>query len=86
MVQRTNAGGISRMGRATQGVRVMNCKSDDRVSAVALVVESSAEVEAQTDGAGPQGADGRSDAESSGDGKPAGTAKAAKRTTKRRRS
>jgi len=28
------------MGRATQGVRVMNIKEDDRVSAVALVVES----------------------------------------------
>ena len=41
MVQRTNAGGISQMGRATQGVKVMNIKDDDRVSAVALVVESS---------------------------------------------
>ncbi len=41
MVQRTNAGGISQMGRATQGVRVMNIKDDDVVSAVALVVESS---------------------------------------------
>jgi DNA gyrase subunit A len=41
MVQRTNAGGISQTGRATQGVRVMNIKDDDRVSAVALVVESS---------------------------------------------
>src|SRR5947208_2630225 len=40
MVQRTNAGGISQMGRATQGVRVMNIRDDDRVSAVALVVES----------------------------------------------
>jgi hypothetical protein len=30
------------MGRATQGVRVMNCNNDDRVSAVALVVESAA--------------------------------------------
>ena len=40
MVQRTNAGGISQMGRATQGVKVMNIKDDDRVSAVALVVES----------------------------------------------
>jgi len=40
MVQRTQAGGISQMGRATQGVRVMNMKSDDCVSAVALVVES----------------------------------------------
>jgi DNA gyrase subunit A len=42
MVQRTNAGGISQMGRATQGVRVMNCGNEDRVSAVALVVESAA--------------------------------------------
>ena len=44
MVQRTQAGGISQMGRATQGVRVMNMKDDDRVSAVALVVESGASV------------------------------------------
>jgi DNA gyrase subunit A len=44
MVQRTPAGGISQMGRATQGVRVMNLR-DDRVSAVALVVESGAAVE-----------------------------------------
>ncbi len=40
MVQRTSVGGISRMGRPTQGVKVMNIKDDDRVSAVALVVES----------------------------------------------
>ena len=40
MVQRTPAGGISQMGRPTQGVRVMNMKDDDRVSAVALVVDS----------------------------------------------
>jgi DNA gyrase subunit A len=44
MVQRTRAGGISQMGRATQGVRVMNLKDDDRVSALALVIESSADV------------------------------------------
>jgi DNA gyrase subunit A len=44
MVQRTNAGGISQMGRATQGVKVMNIKDDDCISAVALVVESSADV------------------------------------------
>ncbi len=42
MVQRTSVKGISEMGRATQGVRVMNMKEDDRVSAVALVVESDA--------------------------------------------
>jgi DNA gyrase subunit A len=40
MVQRTSVSGISQMGRPTQGVRVMNIKEDDRVSAVALVVES----------------------------------------------
>jgi DNA gyrase subunit A len=39
MVQRTQAGGISQMGRPTQGVRVMNMKDDDCVSAVALVVD-----------------------------------------------
>jgi DNA gyrase subunit A len=41
MVQRNAVSGISRMGRPTQGVRLMNLKSGDRVSAVALVVESS---------------------------------------------
>jgi DNA gyrase subunit A len=39
MVQRTQAGGISQMGRPTQGVKVMNMKDDDCVSAVALVVD-----------------------------------------------
>ncbi len=48
MVQRTNAGGISQMGRATQGVKVMNIKDDDIVSAVALVVESSTDTAADT--------------------------------------
>jgi DNA gyrase subunit A len=41
MVQRTRAGGISQMGRPTQGVKVMNMKEDDVVSAVALVVVES---------------------------------------------
>ena len=40
MVQRNSVSGISIMGRSTQGVRVMNLKPRDRVSAVALVVES----------------------------------------------
>jgi DNA gyrase subunit A len=40
MVQRTGVKGISQMGRSTQGVKVMNIKDDDSVSAVALVVES----------------------------------------------
>jgi DNA gyrase subunit A len=42
MVQRTGVSGISRMGRPTQGVRLMDLKSGDRVSAVAPVVESAA--------------------------------------------
>jgi DNA gyrase subunit A len=44
MVQRTSVRGISRMGRATQGVKVMNLRGDDTVSAVALVQESEAEI------------------------------------------
>ncbi len=40
MVQRTSVRGINRYGRASQGVRVMNMRDDDQVSAVALVVES----------------------------------------------
>jgi DNA gyrase subunit A len=45
MVQRTPVRGISQMGRGTQGVRVMNLGKGDRVSAVAPVVESSADIE-----------------------------------------
>jgi DNA gyrase subunit A len=46
MVQRTSVRGISRYGRDSQGVRVMNIRDDDQVSAVALVVESEAETAA----------------------------------------
>jgi DNA gyrase subunit A len=46
MVQRTSVRGINRYGRASQGVRVMNIRDDDQVSAVALVVESEASVAA----------------------------------------
>jgi DNA gyrase subunit A len=42
MVQRTSVRWISRYGRASQGVRLMNLRPDDQVSAVALVVESEA--------------------------------------------
>ena len=42
MVQRTGVRGINRYGRASQGVRVMNLRTGDEVSAVALVVESEA--------------------------------------------
>src|SRR3954463_3928520 len=40
MVQRTGVRGINRYGRSSQGVRVMNLREGDVVSAVALVVES----------------------------------------------
>jgi DNA gyrase subunit A len=42
MVQRTSVRGINRYGRASQGVKVMNIRDDDQVSAVALVAESEA--------------------------------------------
>ncbi|MBV9050725.1 MAG: DNA gyrase subunit A, partial [Solirubrobacterales bacterium] len=47
MVQRTSVRGINRYGRASQGVRLMNLRDDDVVSAVALVVESEAHTAAQ---------------------------------------
>jgi DNA gyrase subunit A len=86
MVQRTSVSGISRMGRPTQGVKVMNLKSDDRVSAVALVVESDDSVAAElaTDGALPAGAG--EEAVASGDGKPAKRASRSKRSKPARRS
>jgi DNA gyrase subunit A len=66
MVQRTRAGGISQMGRATQGVRVMNMKEDDRVSAVALVVESSATVGDEAEAVAEAAAEGAKPAEPKG--------------------
>jgi DNA gyrase subunit A len=45
MVQRTSVSGISQMGRSTQGVKVMNIKDDDRVSAVALAAESEDDID-----------------------------------------
>ncbi|WP_051471105.1 DNA gyrase subunit A [Patulibacter minatonensis] len=39
MVQRTAVRGINRYGRNSQGVKVMNMKDDDRVSAVARILE-----------------------------------------------
>jgi DNA gyrase subunit A len=46
MVQRTGVRGISKQGRPAQGVRVMNLREDDRVSAVALVMETSTDTAA----------------------------------------
>jgi DNA gyrase subunit A len=50
MVQRTAVRGISKQGRPAQGVRVMNLREDDRVSAVALVMEASTDTAAQVQG------------------------------------
>jgi DNA gyrase subunit A len=56
MVQRTSVRGINRYGRAAQGVRVMNLREDDVVSAVALVVETEAATAAPAAGVvGPDG-------------------------------
>ena len=46
MVQRTAVRGISRYGRASQGVTLMNLRDDDIVSAVALVMETNADTSA----------------------------------------
>jgi DNA gyrase subunit A len=46
MVQRTGVKGISSQGRPAQGVRLMNLRDDDVVSAVALVMESEADTAA----------------------------------------
>jgi len=43
MVQRTSVRGINRYGRASQGVRLMNLKDEDVVSAVALIVDDDGE-------------------------------------------
>jgi DNA gyrase subunit A len=62
MVQRTSAQGISQQGRSATGVRVMNLKDEDLVSAVALVVdtgeETAATVADEEPGADEPGADG----------------------------
>jgi DNA gyrase subunit A len=53
MVQRTSVRGINRYGRASQGVKVMNIRDDDQVSAVALVMESEAATAAPVAGDEP---------------------------------
>jgi DNA gyrase subunit A len=53
MVQRTSVRGINRYGRASQGVRLMNLREEDQVSAVALVVESEAATAATVAGDEP---------------------------------
>jgi DNA gyrase subunit A len=70
MVQRTSAGGISQQGRSATGVRVMNLKDDDLVSAVALVVDAGDGVAADDgeplpDAAAPAAANGAAPADAS---------------------
>jgi DNA gyrase subunit A len=55
MVQRTSAAGISQQGRSATGVRVMNLKDDDVVSAVALVVDAGDAVASDVEQAPPDG-------------------------------
>jgi DNA gyrase subunit A len=57
MVQRTGVRGISRVGRPGQGVRVMNLRDDDRVSAVALVMETNTSAQVQGEMVDDAGAD-----------------------------
>jgi DNA gyrase subunit A len=58
MVQRTSVEGISLYGRASQGVKVMNLREGDEVSAVALVMETSADTAAEVAEELPEGASG----------------------------
>jgi DNA gyrase subunit A len=58
MVQRTSAAGISQQGRAATGVRVMNLKEDDLVSAAALVVDTDS---GSDNGSSDGSADGQAD-------------------------
>ena len=61
MVQRTPVRGINRYGRASQGVRLMNLKDDDTVSAVALVAESEDDPDAIVEAIPPAEANGHVD-------------------------
>jgi DNA gyrase subunit A len=48
-VIRTAVDGISRMGRSTQGVRLMNLRGDDTVSSIARVTETTQPIVASGD-------------------------------------
>jgi DNA gyrase subunit A len=70
MVQRTGVRGINRYGRASQGVKVMNMREGDEVSAVALVVETAADANGNGNGDAAAEGDGVVAVEP-GDGAPA---------------
>ncbi|MEA2493040.1 MAG: gyrase subunit, partial [Thermoleophilaceae bacterium] len=68
MVQRTPVRGISSYGRASQGVKLMNIRdAEDRVSAVALVAESSADTEARVQQEELESSNGTTPAPQAGD-------------------
>lgn len=55
MVQRTGVKGINRYGRNSQGVKVMNVRDDDRVSAIARIVEDEESDPTEAIVEGPEG-------------------------------
>ncbi|HEV2771306.1 MAG TPA: DNA gyrase subunit A [Thermoleophilaceae bacterium] len=68
MVQRTSVRGISRYGRASQGVRLMHMREDDQVSAVAPVVDAGAGAGAETTDEAALEAELQADITARGDG------------------
>jgi DNA gyrase subunit A len=73
MVQRTGVRGISRQGRPAQGVKLMNIREDDLVSAVALVMETDAATAAPVaEDVAPATGNGQG-AEASGEAEPPST-------------
>ncbi len=68
MVQRTSVRGISRYGRASQGVRLMHMREDDQVSAVAPVVDAGAGAGAETTDEAALEAELQADITAGGDG------------------
>jgi DNA gyrase subunit A len=71
MVQRTPVRGINRYGRAAQGVRLMNLRDDDTVSAVALVADGASEVDEAEDVPPAPGVDSASEVDEAEDVPPA---------------
>jgi DNA gyrase subunit A len=74
MVQRTSVRGISKQGRPTQGVTVMNVRARDRVSAVASVIESETSFAAgvSENGGAPEATEATESAEASENGASSG--------------
>jgi DNA gyrase subunit A len=61
-VIRTSVDGISRMGRSTQGVRLMNLRRGDKVSAIARVTDATGPLASDGDDPGDDpGAEGGAD-------------------------